>query len=70
MSPEHSLPVDAVGALHALPAWLVDLLSEQLGRYRGAANDRLSLLLLLVLLLDAGASGARVHAMMLLVIIH
>ena len=69
MSPEHSLPVDAVGALHALPAWLVDLLSEQLGRYRGAANDRLSLLLL-VLLLDAGASGARVHAMMLLVIIH
>ena len=69
MSPEHSLPVDAVGALHALPAWLVDLLSEQLGRYRGAANDRLSLLLL-VLLLDAGASGARVHAMMLLVIIY
>ena len=69
MSPEHSLPVDAVGALHALPAWLVDLLSEQLGRYRGAANDRLSLLLL-VLLLDAGASRARVHAMMLLVIIH
>ena len=70
MSPENSLPIKSVRALHALPVWLVDLLSEQLGRYRGAANDRLSLLL--SLLPDAGALRARIHADMLvrLTIIH
>ena len=67
MGSGYFLPVDSVDAL---PAWLIGLMSKELGRYHGVANDRLLTLLLLLndFLLDAGPPGARVHAMMVLVI--